>query len=73
MLRETVHLVAALQFMFAVYYDFTYVVIPPTVSNIGMAYGGKLKFLTNWDSVSYCQHLCAFTKDVLDVLSLTTF
>lgn len=51
MLRILVHLLGALQFSYSVYYDWNYVVIPPSVSNIGSAYGGKFKFLTFWDAI----------------------
>ena len=52
MLRILVHMLGALQFSYSVYYDWNYVEIPKTVSNIGSAYGGKFKFLTFWDAVS---------------------
>ncbi|KAL0274628.1 UNVERIFIED_CONTAM: hypothetical protein PYX00_002717 [Menopon gallinae] len=66
MLRESVHLVAALQFLFAVYYDFSYVTIPPSVSNIGVSFGGKLKFLTNWDAIIQCIYFSiSFANDIV--------
>lgn len=51
-IRVLIHLVGCLQFSYSVYYDWNYVVIPPSASRMGSGYGGKLKFLTNWDAVS---------------------
>ena len=46
------HAIACLQFAIAVYYDYTYVVIPKEVARMHGAFGGKFKFLTFWDAVS---------------------
>jgi hypothetical protein len=51
-IRVLIHLVGCLQISYSVYYDWNYVVIPPSASRMGSGYGGKLKFLTNWDAVS---------------------
>jgi hypothetical protein len=51
-IRALIHLLGCLQFSYGVYYDWNYVVIPVSVSQMGSGYGGKLKFLTNWDAVS---------------------
>lgn len=52
-IRALIHLVGCLQFSYSVYYDWNYVVIPLSASKMGSGYGGKLKFLTNWDAVSF--------------------
>lgn len=46
------HAVAFVLFAFAVYYDFTYTVVPRNVMKVHGAFGGKFKFLTFWDAVS---------------------
>lgn len=51
-IRVLIHVVGFLQFSYSVYYDWNYVVIPLSASTMGSGYGGKLKFLTNWDAVS---------------------
>ncbi|XP_015601866.1 androgen-induced gene 1 protein isoform X2 [Cephus cinctus] len=45
------HVIAFLQFAFAVYYDYTYIVIPRSVAKMHSAYGGKFKFLTFLDAI----------------------
>ncbi|XP_046672910.1 androgen-induced gene 1 protein-like isoform X2 [Homalodisca vitripennis] len=45
------HIVAAIQFAYSVYYDFTFVVVPKDVSPIMSAFGGKFKFLTFWNAI----------------------
>lgn len=52
MIRKLIHLLAALQFSYSVYYDWTYVKIPVEISN-GTKFGGKFVFLTFWDAVSF--------------------
>lgn len=51
-IRVLIHVVGCLQFSYSVYYDWNYVDIPLSASRMGSGYGGKLKFLTNWDAVS---------------------
>lgn len=46
------HAVTFLQFAFAVYYDYTYTIVPHNVAKVHSAFGGKFKFLTFWDAVS---------------------
>ena len=46
------HVISCVQFAFSVYYDYTYVIVPPTLSRMHNSYGGKFKFLTFWDAVS---------------------
>lgn len=46
------HLIAAIQFGFAVYYDFSYVHVPSKVLSSNRAtFGGKFKYLTFIDGV----------------------
>ncbi|XP_067623012.1 androgen-induced gene 1 protein isoform X1 [Eurosta solidaginis] len=51
--RTLVHLVAAVQFSYAVYYDFNYVKLPETAmhSNAHHNFGGKFKYLTFLDAI----------------------
>lgn len=46
------HAVTFLQFAFAVFYDYTYTIVPDNVTRVHRAFGGKFKFLTFWDAVS---------------------
>ena len=46
------HAVTFLQYAFAVFYDYTYTIVPHDVKSVHNAYGGKFKFLTFWDAVS---------------------
>jgi len=46
------HAVTFLQYAFAVFYDYTYTIVPHNVRSVHNAYGGKFKFLTFWDAVS---------------------
>lgn len=46
-----IHLVAAVQFGFAVYYDFVHVHMPPHMQRLGGNFGGKFKYLTFLDAV----------------------
>lgn len=48
------HAVTFLQYAFAVFYDYTYTIVPHNVTSVHNAYGGKFKFLTFWDAVSMC-------------------
>lgn len=50
-IRALIHLLGCLQFSYSVYYDWNYVVIPISVSQMGSGYGGKLKFLTFWNAI----------------------
>uniref|UniRef100_A0A182QP29 Uncharacterized protein n=1 Tax=Anopheles farauti TaxID=69004 RepID=A0A182QP29_9DIPT len=50
-LRTLMHFIVAVQFTYAVYYDFTYVHFPPGMLRPGGEFGGKLKFLTVWDAI----------------------
>lgn len=51
-LRALMHFIAAVQFTYAIYYDFRYVHFPPEMRRApGGDFGGKLKFLTVWDAV----------------------
>lgn len=52
-----VHLVGAVQFTFAVFYDWTKVKIPPSVQEMGSGFGGKLVYLTFWDAVRISPNL----------------
>ncbi|XP_011339274.1 androgen-induced gene 1 protein isoform X1 [Ooceraea biroi] len=45
------HAVSFLQFAFAVYYDYTYTIVPDNVTRVHSAFGGKFKFLTFWDAI----------------------
>lgn len=49
------HVISCVQFAFSVYYDYTYIIIPPNVLKVHNGYGGKFKFLTFWDAVSMMQ------------------
>lgn len=47
------HLIAAIQFCFAIYYDYSFVHAPPNVLRTNRSpYGGKFKFLTFINAVS---------------------
>lgn len=46
------HAVTFLQYAFAVFYDYTYTIVPHNVTSVHNVYGGKFKFLTFWDAVS---------------------
>ncbi|CAK9812015.1 Androgen-induced gene 1 protein [Anthophora quadrimaculata] len=46
-----IHVIACVQFAFAVYYDYTHVSIPTHVLKTQGAYGGKFKYLTFWDGI----------------------
>ncbi|KAK3911705.1 Androgen-induced gene 1 protein [Frankliniella fusca] len=47
-----IHLVGAVQFTFAVFYDYTRVIIPKEVQEMGgSGFGGKFVFLTFWDAI----------------------
>uniref|UniRef100_A0AAG5DSE1 Androgen-induced 1 n=1 Tax=Anopheles atroparvus TaxID=41427 RepID=A0AAG5DSE1_ANOAO len=50
-LCKLMHLIAAVQFSYAIYYDFKYVHFPPEMQRPGGEFGGKLKFLTVWDAI----------------------
>ncbi|XP_055613176.1 androgen-induced gene 1 protein-like isoform X3 [Uranotaenia lowii] len=50
-LRTLMHFITAVQFIYSVYYDFTYVHFPPEMRRPGGEFGGKLKFLTVWDAI----------------------
>lgn len=45
------HMISCVQFAFATYYDYTYVVIPRHVHASHNAYGGKFVFLTFWNAI----------------------
>ncbi|KAG5344727.1 AIG1 protein, partial [Acromyrmex charruanus] len=45
------HAVTFLQYAFAVFYDYTYMIVPHDVRSVHNAYGGKFKFLTFWDAI----------------------
>ncbi|KAH0954607.1 hypothetical protein HN011_002863, partial [Eciton burchellii] len=45
------HTITFLQFAFAVYYDYTYTIVPYNVVRVHSAFGGKFKFLTFWDAI----------------------
>jgi len=51
------HAVTFLQFAFAVFYDYTYTIVPYNVTRVHRAFGGKFKFLTFWDAVSIYRSL----------------
>lgn len=50
-LRILVHLMAAVQFSYAIYYDYTYVHFPASDKNMHNPFGGKFKYLTFLDAV----------------------
>ncbi|XP_003707710.2 androgen-induced gene 1 protein isoform X1 [Megachile rotundata] len=50
-LRVGFHVIFCLQYAFAVYYDYTHVVIPSDIARTHNAFGGKFKFLTFWDAI----------------------
>ncbi|XP_054268699.1 androgen-induced gene 1 protein-like isoform X2 [Macrosteles quadrilineatus] len=56
------HFIAAIQFSYSVYYDYTFVVVPKEVFPIMSAFGGKFKFLTFWDAVMQSLYfiICTF-------------
>ncbi|XP_076232447.1 androgen-induced gene 1 protein isoform X3 [Calliopsis andreniformis] len=45
------HVISCVQFAFSVYYDYVYVVVPPSPTKIHNDFGGKFKFLTFWDAI----------------------
>ncbi|XP_014468943.1 PREDICTED: androgen-induced gene 1 protein-like isoform X3 [Dinoponera quadriceps] len=45
------HVITFLQYAFAVYYDYTYTIVPHNVLKGHGAFGGKFKFLTFWDAI----------------------
>lgn len=47
------HVVGAVQFSYSVFYDYFYVVVPKEVFPLMQAFGGKFKFLTFWNAVSF--------------------
>lgn len=70
MLRFLVHLFAAIQFGYSVYYDFNYV-NPPSLSSPQCC--GKWKYLTFWDAVrSYliCALSVPITINIISCVSL---
>lgn len=52
-LRILVHLTAAVQFSYAIYYDYTYVHFPNSANNMHNPFGGKFKYLTFLDAVRF--------------------
>lgn len=52
MLKLLFHLFGAIQFAYGCYYDYTYVIVPST-SRVVPSFGGKLKYLTFINAVSY--------------------
>lgn len=54
LLKKPLHLVALSQYLFALYYDFNYLVVPEHVAPTIVAggYGGRSRFLTYWCLVS---------------------
>lgn len=63
------HLIAAIQFCFAVYYDFAFVHVPPNVLKINRnPFGGKFKFLTFLNAVS-SKSFALFWSAVKNILS----
>ncbi|XP_044738598.1 androgen-induced gene 1 protein-like isoform X2 [Chrysoperla carnea] len=51
LLKTLFHLTGAITFAFGSYYDWYFVVIPPSVHRMGINFCGKLKFLTYWDAL----------------------
>ncbi|XP_067211229.1 androgen-induced gene 1 protein isoform X3 [Linepithema humile] len=45
------HALIFLNYAFAVYYDYTYTIVPHNVTRVHGAFGGKFKFLTFWDAI----------------------
>ncbi|XP_011155289.2 androgen-induced gene 1 protein isoform X2 [Harpegnathos saltator] len=45
------HVITFLQYAFAVYYDYTFTIVPQNVTKVHGAFGGKFKFLTFWDAI----------------------
>lgn len=54
MLKFGIHIAAALNFGYAVYYDWNYVHIPLHISKIHGLFGRQLKYLTYWNAVCIC-------------------
>ena len=52
-LRILVHLTAAVQFSYSIYYDYTYVHFPVSDKNMHNPFGGKFKYLTFLDAVCF--------------------
>lgn len=50
-LRTIMHLIAAVHFWYAIYFDYNYVRIPESVHRMGNSIGGKFKFLTFLDAI----------------------
>lgn len=61
------HLLAAVQFGFAIYYDYSHVHVPATVLPSNKTnYGGKFKFLTFIDGVNHKKLLALSYKKIFD-------
>lgn len=50
-LRTIMHFILMADFSFGIYYDVTYVRIPPEMQRPGEEFGGKLKYLTFWNAI----------------------
>ncbi|XP_037957934.1 androgen-induced gene 1 protein isoform X1 [Teleopsis dalmanni] len=50
-LRVLMHLTAAVQFSYAIHYDYTYVKFPVSDANMHSTFGGKFKYLTFLDAI----------------------
>lgn len=50
-LRTIFHMIAAVQFWYAVYYDFAFVKVPEQHHRMGNNFGGKFKYLTFLDAI----------------------
>lgn len=57
-IRTLMHLIGAITFWYGVYYDFTFVKFPHSVTGY-VQFGGKFKFLTFLDAVN-TDSLCYF-------------
>lgn len=62
-LRTLMHFIAAVQYIYAIYYDFSYVHFPPHLQvAMGHAFGGKFKYLTVLDAVSVLLYIFIKSK-----------
>lgn len=66
LLKTLFHLTGAITFAFGSYYDWYFVVIPPSVHRMGINFCGKLKFLTYWDAVSII-HIYYFVNKCMKI------
>lgn len=59
--RTLMHLIGAITFWYAIYYDFTFVRFPHAVTGY-VQFGGKFKFLTFLDAVNTLKYFFVFNN-----------